>query len=377
MLYFDNAATSLLKPDCVSEAVLEAMKTCGGSGRGAHQAALNAARTIFRARSKTASFFGLADVNRVAFSLNATESLNAAIAGLLHAEDHAISTVTEHNSVLRPLYHLRAQGMGLTLVPADAKGVLDYDEFSKALRPNTRAVVCSHASNLTGNYNDLAWISRFCKEHGLLLIVDAAQTAGSAPIDINAMGIDVLCFTGHKSLLGPQGTGGLALGEGIAIPPFKRGGTGIQSYSEAHPVEMPETLEAGTQNAHGLAGLAAGIAYIQENGLDVIGRRETALALRFYNGVRDLPGVIFYGDYAMRERAPIVSLNIGDLDSASVSDYLSNAHDICTRPGAHCAPLLHNALQTEVQGMVRFSFSHRNTEEEVDCAIAAIQTYAR
>ncbi|MDL2217516.1 aminotransferase class V-fold PLP-dependent enzyme [Christensenellaceae bacterium OttesenSCG-928-M15] len=377
LLYFDSAATSLLKPESIYDAVLDAMKNCGGSGRGAHDAALYAARTVFRTRSAVAEFFGCGDVNRVAFSLNATESLNAAIFGLLDQKDHVISTVTEHNSVLRPLYYLKELGMGLDLVPVDEKGVLDYEAFGRLLRRNTRAVVCSHASNLTGNYNDMAWISRFCKEHDLLLIVDAAQTAGSAKIDMDAMGIDVLCFTGHKSLLGPQGTGGLVVRKGLSIRPFKRGGTGIHSFLKSQPEEMPEALEAGTQNAHGLAGLCAGIAYLQREGLASVRQQERAVSMRFYEGIREIPGVMVYGDYAMEKRAPIVSLNIGDRDSGSVSDYLSREHGICTRPGAHCAPLMHEAFHTVKQGMVRFSFSHRNTQEEVDRAIEAIRICAQ
>lgn len=377
MIYFDSAATSLHKPEAMLRAFADAVSTFGGAGRGAHPAALAAARAIYRARVAAAGLFGCNDPGRVAFAANATQALNTAICGALTPQDHVISTVMEHNSVLRPLYRLQEQGMGLTLLPVDEKGVLAPGAFAAALRPDTRAVVCTHASNLTGNVNDAAAIGRFCREHNLLFILDAAQTAGALPIDMNAMNIDVLCFTGHKSLLGPQGTGGLAARPGVAIRPLLSGGSGVHSFSKTQPEDMPESLEAGTQNAHGLAALAASIAYVREMGVDAIMVQEAALARRFYQGVAGIPGIVFYGDYEAPVRAPIVTLNIGDEDSAAVGDWLSEEYGICTRPGAHCAPLLHEALGTHKRGAVRFSFSHFNTVEEVDCAVAALQRYAK
>ncbi len=373
MIYFDNAATTLMKPPAVAQAVLDAINTFGGPGRASHAPALHAARCVFRARGAVAALLG-GSPERVAFTANATEALNIAIGGLLSHTDHAITTVLEHNSVLRPLYHLRGVGMGLSIVGVDAGGHLDYAGFERALRPNTRAVVCTHASNVTGALVDLSEIAGFCRRHGLLLIVDAAQTAGVFPIDADALGIDALCFTGHKGLLGPQGTGGLCVKAGLPMAPIKRGGSGFDSFSEAHPAYLPEALEAGTLNAHGLAGLLAGIHYIEETGLDAICRRELALCDAFIEAVREMPGVRVYGDPA-RPHAPIALLNIGDLDAADVGDRLA-AQGICVRTGAHCAPLIHRALGTHRRGAVRFSFSSLNTDAELETAIAAIAEIA-
>ena len=233
------------------------------------------------------------------------------------------------------------------------------------------------SSNLTGDAVDIARVGRFAREHGLLFILDASQTAGVLPIDLAAMGIDVVCFTGHKSLMGPQGTGGLCLREGLEIRPFTVGGTGVQSYSEAQPGEYPTRLEAGTLNGHGLAGLSAALDFLSETGIARIHAHEDALARRFYEAVRDLPGVTVYGDFSAPVRAPVVTLNIGDLDSAEVSDELAERFGIATRPGAHCAPRLHRALGTEEQGAVRFSWSYFNTEEETAAAAEAVRVLAR
>lgn len=376
MIYLDNAATSRPKPPGVVEAVAEAMQNNGNCGRGAHEEALTAARTIFGLRCKVAKLLGNPHPERVVFTLNSTAALNTAINGLLGPEDHVISTDWEHNSVLRPLYRLREQGMGLDFVPADREGKLDYSAFARLLRPNTRAVVCTHGSNLTGDLVDIDFVGRFCQEHGLLFILDASQTAGVFPIHQEAQHIDVVCFTGHKSLLGPQGTGGLSVGEHVNPRPLAVGGTGVQSFSEAQPLNYPEHLEAGTLNSHGLAGLNAGLDYLDEVGMDTIRAHETALAERFYQAVRILPGVKVYGDHSTTYRAPVVSLNIGQADSAEISDELEQRFSIATRPGAHCAPRLHRALGTEEQGAVRFSWSWANTEEETDAAAEAVKILA-
>lgn len=370
MLYFDNAATSLPKPPDVGQAVLRALQTFGSAGRSAHPAALNASRCIFQARRAIADLLGSAP-ERTVFTANATESLNIALKGLLTPNDHVITTALEHNSVLRPLYQLRAKGMELSIVDANENGSLLYEGFRSNLRSNTRAVVCTYASNLTGYLVDLAYISSFCKENGLLLIVDASQTAGVFPIDADKMGIDVLCFTGHKGLLGPQGTGGLCIRSGLAVSPFKVGGSGVHSYDEVQPNELPESLEAGTLNAHGIAGLLAGVQYIQKTGLDTIREKELELAAQFLKGVHDVPGIRVYreqtGNYA-----PIVTLNINMVDAGEIGDKLASFYDICVRTGAHCAPLAHIALGTREQGAVRFSFSSFNTEEEIQEGIRAV-----
>lgn len=373
MIYLDNAATTMQKPQQVADAIVAALQTMGNDARGTHAGSLNAAHTVYDARVKLAKLFGFPRADHVVFTCNVTEALNIAINGLIEKGDHVITTDCEHNSILRPLYRLEdEQGVQLSFVPADKKGNLDYDAFEQLVKPNTRAIVCTHASNLTGNLTDLSRISAVAKAHDLLLIVDAAQTAGSYPIDMTALGIDVLCFTGHKSLMGPQGTGGMCIREGLTIRPWKIGGSGVQSYSRTQPAQMPTCLEAGTLNAHGIAGLSAAIDYINEIGIQTIHEKDTALMQRFYRGVKDLPNVTVYGDFS-KERTAIVSLNIDGYDSGSVSDALSEDYGIATRPGAHCAPRMHRALGTEKQGAVRFSFSWFNTEDEVDAAIRAIR----
>lgn len=376
MIYLDNAATTRPKPPAVGQAVLAALEEFGNSGRGVHGEALTAARTIYDAREKLAALFGCAGPERVCFASNSTEALNAAIGGLLGPGDHVISTDWEHNSVLRPLYRLRAQGGEVDFVPADGVGRLDYGAFEKLLRPNTRAVVCTHASNLTGDVLDLDRVATFCRAHGLLFLLDASQTAGLLPIDMEAGGIAAVCFTGHKGLYGPQGTGGLCVGTGVEIRPFKAGGTGVQSFSETQPQEYPTRMEAGTLNGHGIAGLNAALDWLNEVGVGMVRAHDLGLARRFYERIAELPGVRVYGDFWAEVRAPIVALNLGERDSAMVADELEQRFQIATRPGAHCAPRLHRALGTEEQGAVRFSFGYFNTEAETDEAAAAVKTLA-
>ena len=376
MIYLDNAATTLHKPPQVVKAVADALQSMGNSARGTHAGSMAASHTVYDTRVKLAKLFGCPRADRVAFTANITEALNIAVNGLIGRGDHVITTDCEHNSVLRPLYRLAdEQGVEVSFVPADRQGNLDYDAFERLMRPHTRAIVCTHASNLTGNLTDLARVSAVAKVHDVLLIVDAAQTAGAYPIDMTELGIDVLCFTGHKGLMGPQGTGGLCVREGLTLRHWKVGGSGVQSYSRTHPTQMPTCLEAGTLNGHGIAGLSAALDFIAEVGVDAIHDRETALMRRFYEGVKDVTGITVYGDFS-RQRMAIVTLNIGDYESGAVSDALSEEYGIATRPGAHCAPRMHQALGTEQQGAVRFSFSWFNTEQEIDAAIQAVRELA-
>ena len=375
MIYLDNAATSLRRPPCVIEAVTQAMQSLGNSGRGVNGGSLSAARVIYDARQKLADLFGCSSPERVCFTSNATEALNTAIFGLFGPGDHVITTDLEHNSVLRPLYRLEKRGVELSFVPADRLGRIALSDFAPLLRPNTRAVITTHASNLTGNLVDLDAVGAFAREHGLLSVVDASQTAGAFPIDMARSGISVLCFTGHKSMMGPQGTGGLCLAEGVEIRPLKTGGTGVQTYLPEQPAAYPTRLEAGTLNGHGIAGLSAAVDFLRGTGIAAIHEKETALMRQFYDGVRAIPGVTVYGDFT-GDRAPVVSLNIEDADSGEVADFLAAEYDIAVRSGAHCAPRMHRALGTEAQGAVRFSFGWYNTPAEVDTAIAAIRSYA-
>ena len=375
-IYLDNAATTMKKPDCVIDAVVSAMRHMGNSGRGAHEASLDASRVIFETRERLSSMFHLGNPKQVAFTCNSTEALNTAIFGLFGPGDHIISTGMEHNSVLRPLYRLEKQGASVTFLPCDELGRLRTDLLSSALRPETKGVVCTHASNLTGNANDLEFIGKFCREHGLLFVVDASQTAGVLPIDMEKMNIDVLCFTGHKGLYGPQGTGGICVREGVAVAPLKSGGSGVQTYLKEHPHEMPTALEAGTLNGHGIAGLHAALGFLMETGTDAVHEKEVRLMRRFYDGIKDIPGVKIYGDFSTDHRAAVIAINIRDYDSSEVSDELSFTYGISTRPGAHCAPLMHESMGTVEQGMARFSISWFNTEEEIDEAIRAVREIA-
>ena len=376
MIYMDNAATTMRKPQEVVDAVMNAMCSMGNAGRGAHAASLSASRVIYNAREALARFFGAENPKQIVFTNNSTESLNIAIKGLFEPGDHAVTTMLEHNSVLRPLYEMQEKGVEVTIVKSDKKGNISYEELEDAIKENTKAIVITNASNLTGNYVDVKRVGEIAKKKGVLLIVDASQTAGVYPINVKEMNIDILCFTGHKSLLGPQGTGGLYVREGLKLKPLKCGGSGVQTYLKKHPDDMPTALEAGTLNGHGIAGLGAAIEYLEKEGIDNIRAKELQYMWHFYNGVKDIPGVKIYGDFDTEVRCPVVTLNIGDYDSSEVSDELLMTYGISTRPGAHCAPLMHEALGTVGQGAVRFSFSHYNTEEEVETAINAIRELA-
>ena len=374
MIYLDNAATTRIKPKVVVEAVAEALTTLGNAERGTHSASLGASRTVFSTRMKLAKFFNAEGPSNIVFTMNATESLNIAIKGILVKGDAVITTCLEHNSVLRPLYQLRDEGVELSFVSADKFGRPNYEEFESLIKPNTKAIISTAGSNLTGNLVNIKRVGEIAKKHGLIFVVDASQVAGVFPIDVKELNIDILCFTGHKGLLGPQGTGGLYVRDGVEVKPYLSGGTGVQTYNEHQPAEMPTRLEAGTLNGHGLAGLDAAIDYINEFGMQAIHDKEMSLMWRFYNGVKEIEGVKIYGDFDVKDRCPIVSINLSDYESGTVSDELANRFEIATRPGGHCAPLMHKALGTVDQGAVRFSFSHFNTEEEVDTAINAVRT---
>lgn len=376
MIYLDNAATTLQKPPEVGQAMLAALQTAGNPGRGAHEPTLHAARLVYGAREALAELFHAESPACIAFAANATQALNTALCGLLAPGDHVLTTVCEHNSVLRPLYRLRGQGVQVDFVGVDAQGKLRCEQFAQRLRPNTKAIVVTHASNVTGCVTDLVRVSALAKAHGLLMIVDAAQTAGARPIDVQELGLDVLCFTGHKALLGPQGTGGLYVRPGLQVAPLVVGGSGVHSFAEAHPSEMPTALEAGTLNVPGLAGLEAGARWILAQGVEALCAKETALARLFYENIQGIPGVVVYGGCPAGPHAPIVSLNLAGEDSARVADALWEDYGICVRAGAHCAPLMHKALGTVEQGAVRFSFSHQNTAQEALAAAAALRALA-
>ena len=378
MIYLDNAATTMHKPQTVIDAVTQAMCSLGNAGRGATSGALDAARTIHGCRAKLARLLGCPRADHVCFTPNSTAALNTVINGVVRPGDRVVTTVLEHNSALRPLNRLATeQGVTVEHAGCDASGVLDYDELERLVTPGTRAVVVTHASNVTGNAVDVARVAAMAHAAGALVIIDASQSAGTAHIDMQAMGLDAVCFTGHKGLMGPQGTGGLAVAEGIDVAPWAMGGTGVHSFDALQPLEWPTRLEAGTLNGHGIAGLSAGLDFIEaQGGVEAIAAHERSLAERFLAGVREISGIKFYGAFEQPVRSAIVSLNVGDIDSAEISDELMQGWGIATRPGAHCAPLMHRALGTERQGVVRFSFGYFNTDEEVDTAIDALRDLA-
>lgn len=377
MIYLDNSATTLWKPKEVSDEIINALKTLGNSDRGAHETTLIASRKIYNTREELARLFNIDNPLDIAFTSNATEALNIAVFGILNSGDHVITTVCEHNSVLRPLYQKQKENVEISFLPIDKLGNICYEKLEEYYKPNTKAIIVTHASNVVGNITDLKKISNFAKLHNLILIVDAAQTVGVLPIDVKKLGIDVLCFSGHKGLLGPQGTGGIYVNPKVKVRPLKVGGSGIESYSKNQPLSMPTLLEAGTLNGHGIAGLYGALQYLKNQGIEKLHQSEMKLADMFYESLKDISNLTFYGNYQTKNRVPIVSLNINNVDSQLVSDWLFEDYGICVRAGAHCAPLIHKALGTVLQGIVRFSFSHSNTEKEVELAIKAVKELAK
>ena len=366
MYYFDQAATSLKKPRVVADAMYEAIcsETIGNP-----KTSLEAGRILYRTREVIKQLFKATNYH-VVLTKNATEALNIALKGLFHEGDHLITTVIEHNAALRPLYELEEKGVELSFVGCDKQtGVLLYEQFEPLLTKQTKAVVVSHASNVTGNVTDLKWLSDFCQKHQLQLIVDGAQSAGMIAAPLDDLGIDVFCFTGHKSLYGPQGTGGMCIKKGIEMRPLMTGGSGFATFSKIQPSSLPEALEAGTANVHSIAGLCAAVEWVLDADLFI---KVSQLTKYFFEAVNQIGGVQIYGDHS-RLNSGIVALNIKNYDSSEVSDTLFENYQILTRSGAHCAPLMHQHLGTESQGMVRFSFSMFNTLEEVKYAVNAIK----
>ena len=361
-IYMDNAATTMQKPDCVIDAVVNAMRHMGNSGRGAHEASLDASRLIYETREMLSELFNLGDPRQVAFTLNSTEALNTAILGLFDPGDHIISTVMEHNSVLRPLYRLEEKGCQGSFVPCDEKGRLRTDLLESFLKENTKALVCTHASNLTGNANDLMYLGRFCKDHGLLFVVDASQTAGVLPIDMQAMNIDVVCFTGHKGLYGPQGTGLLLCGQ--TPPPLLEGGTGSESIRQEMPDFLPDRLEAGTHNIAGIAGLLEGLRFVEKQGVQSIGSHERALTVQMGESLAQLPGVEVFRSKDPSQQAGVLSFRVSGMDCEELGEALGR-RDIALRSGLHCAPLAHRTAGTLETGTVRASVSAFNVPQEI------------
>lgn len=366
MIYFDQAATSYHRPDCVALAVMEALANAGNASRSVSGPSMWSSRILYEARVKMATLFNAKPEN-VAFASGITESLNLVIESFFN-KGHIITTANDHNAVLRPLY-LRSNDLDLTIIPVDKNGNFDYEVLERAFRPDTLAVITTGASNVTGNLMDIQRIGALTHEHKALFILDSAQVAGVIPIDIVKCNIDILCFTGHKDLFAPQGTGGIVLREGLHPVPVKVGGSGFHSFAKNHPDMMPNVFEAGTANIHGIAGLNASVGWILEQGLDTEG---IVLAQRFYQGLQEIKDIKLYGSFKNNHVA-VVSFNIADIDSSIIADKLWSEYAIAVRSGIHCAPLIHRALGTDKQGTVRCSFSRFNTMAEVQIALKAIK----
>lgn len=380
IIYFDNAATSWPKPPETIAAMQNYLQNIGGSpGRSGHSLSIEAARIIFAAREKLAELFNIPDPLRIVLTKNATEALNIAIFGLLKPGDHVITSGMEHNSVMRPLRLMEARGIRITVIPCDKTGLLDPAQIAGAIEKNTKAIFITHASNVTGTVLPVADIGPIARDHDLVLCVDAAQTAGSYPIDVLDMNIDLLAFTGHKSLLGPSGTGGLYIREGLEknITPLCVGGTGSRSEMEAQPDFMPDRYEAGTPNTARFAGLRAGVEFVLSRGLDEIKSKEENLTKVFIEGIGNLPGITLYGQTSVDQRIPVVSFNIDGMDPAAVAWEIDERFKIMSRSGLQCAPAAHKTIGTYPVGTVRFSFSYFNTEEQVIQSIEALEQISR
>jgi selenocysteine lyase/cysteine desulfurase len=333
---------------------------------------MNANREIYKTREAVARLTGAQDPLSVAFTSSATESLNLVIHGLIRKGDRVITTLAEHNSVLRPLYNAECL---LDFMECDDNGRLDVSALPELIGPDVKYLICTHASNVTGNLTDVASIYEICKEKNVIMILDVSQTLGL--IETNAAMADILCFTGHKALLGPQGTGGIVINKELRFSPVKTGGAGVNSFDRVQSAEIPDIFEAGTMNSHGLFGLQKGVEFILEKGVDAIHAKEKTLMDLFYNSVKDISNVVLYGDFSTSERIPVISLNIVGIPSSELSGKLWEDYRIATRSGVHCAPLLHKRFNTEEQGMCRFSFSYFNTRDEIEAAAGAVRDIAR
>ena len=376
MIYLDNAATTWPKPPIVLQALGQCLEQYGANpGRGGHSLSLRSGRMVLAARQALASFFGSNRAERWVFTGGATDSVNMALLGLLNPGDHVIASSLEHNAVARPLYNLAKHGVEVSFLDiSPGTGATDPQEVERLLRPNTRLVAISHASNVTGVVQPLAEIIAVCRQGGSYLLLDAAQTAGLLPIDVET-GIDLLAIPGHKSLYGPPGIGALYVSPGIDLRPYRFGGTGSHSESLEQPAIFPDRLESGTLNTPGIYALQAGLRFVQEEGLDQIYQREITLALKLVRGLRSIPGVTVYG-WGETKQVPVIAWDLAGTNSTEVAMILDQSFQICSRAGLHCAPLVHKALGTLNQGLVRFSLGYYNTEEEIAQTISAVKEIA-
>ena len=380
MIYFDNAATTWPKPPEVSAAMVRFMEEVGGNpGRAGHRLAVGAGRAVYAARQAIANLFHVGDPMRVVFGANVTEALNLALHGLLRPGDHVVTSSMEHNSVMRPLRALEAQGVEVTVVACSPEGMLDPTQVEAAIRERTTMIVLNHASNVVGTLLPVAEVGRIARRHGLLFLVDAAQTAGAFPLDMEGAGIDLLAFTGHKSLYGPMGTGGLVIGRRVdaaRLRPLKQGGTGSRSELEEQPAFLPDLYESGTPNVVGLAGLAAGVGWVQRRGVEAIRDHEVLLTRRLIDGLLAIRGVRVYGGLVAERQTATVSFCIEGMAPDEVGLRLDEEYGILCRVGLHCSPAAHRTIGTFPAGTVRFGLAAMNTIDEVDAALAAVERLA-
>ena len=376
-IYLDNAATSHPKPDCVLEAVRAAMTDINANpGRSGHRRALEAGRAALAAREAVAAVMRAKEPFSIAFAFNCTDALNMAIKGCLRTGDHVISTLLEHNSVLRVLAEkLRREQIELTLLAPRPDGFIEPEDVRRALRGNTRLIAMTHASNVTGAIQPVAAVGQIAREAGVLYLIDGAQALGAMPVDVNALGCHLYAFPGHKSLLGPQGTGGLYIDPQLEIEPLREGGTGSSSESMLQPTERPERYESGTINLPGVAGLGAGAQYVHASFCQIF-MREREVTSYLYEGLSQMAGITLYTPPDEAARAGIVSFNAGDLTSAETADFLSR-EGVAVRGGLHCAPGAHRFLGTLKRGAVRASVGHATTFEEIDQTLAIVKRLLR
>ena len=381
MIYLDNAATSWPKPSRVKEAMIKFIEEVGANpGRSGHLLSIEAARIIYETREALSNLFNIKDPLRIVFTLNATESLNLALKGLLKPGNHAITSSMEHNSVMRPLRDLEKKGIEMSIIPCSSQGQLDPQELEKKIQSNTRMIVLNHASNVTGTLLPIREVGLISRKYNLLFLVDAAQTAGAYPIDMKRNGIDLLAFTGHKSLYGPQGTGGLVIGECVKekeMIPLKQGGTGSRSEFEEQPDFLPDRFESGTPNGVGLAGLLAGVQFVLEKGVEQIHQQEIGLTQKLIKGLKEIPQVKLYGPEKGEQKIATLSFNIANFSPSDVALRLEREFGILCRPGLHCAPAAHRTIGTFPEGTVRFGLSIFNTEDEIEATIQAVSMISK
>lgn len=380
MVYFDNAATSWPKPEKVINAISDFNRNIGANpGRSGHRMSVDAGRIAYDTREKVATIFGVHDALSIVFTKNATEAANIATIGLLKKGDSVLTTGIEHNAIMRPLRYLEKSGIEIIQVPSDRNGYTDPSDIEKSIKSQTKAVYVNHVSNVTGTISDIASIGGIARQNGLIMCVDAAQSAGILPIDVETMNIDLLLFTGHKGLMGPQGTGGIYIRKGLEslINPIVFGGTGSRSEFEEQPDFMPDKYEGGTLNTPGLAGLAAGIDFINEMGIDKIIEHEVILSKMLIDGLTNIDGVEIYGRKVNTGRTGVVSFKIADRSVSEVAMILDEKYSIMTRPGLHCSPATHKSIGTFPEGTIRASIGIYNTKEHIERMIQAVGEIAQ